>query len=82
MEYAMADRCDLIDVGDNTVILVYESFKDHLDCLLMCRHRSFAYIVFLARHLVCQNRAVNTDTLAETFCLYGLICNIDQLILE
>ena len=82
MEYAMAYCRNLVYAGNNAVVCIYQSVENEFNSFFVCRHGSFYSIIFLARNLMCKHGSVDTDSLTQTFCLNGLICCINQLVLE
>ena len=82
VNHTMSDCGNLIRALNHTVVGIDKSLHDKLNRLLVSRHRNLELILLAARRRVRKQRALDTDSLAETLREHTLILHIDQLILE
>ena len=75
----MSDSVDLGKACDCTGLRIHQCIKNHLDCLLVCRHCSFCNL-FVQSGLLVYQSSVDSDSLTETFCHYRFALRIDELI--
>ena len=82
VNHTMSDCGNLIRALDDTVRRIDQRLHDELNRLLVSRHRNLELILLAARRRMCEQRALDSDSLAETLREHTLILHIDQLILE
>ena len=82
VNHTMTDCGNLIRALDDTVRRIDQRLHDKLNRLLVSRHSDLELILLAARRRMCEQRALDSDSLAETLREHTLILHIDQLILE
>ena len=82
VNHTMSDCGNLIRALNHTVVGIDKSLHDKLNRLLVSRHSDLELILLAARRRMCEQRALDSDSLAETLREHTLILHIDQLILE
>ena len=81
MYQTMSDCTDLIQALDHTGLLISQRIDHILDRLLMRGHVQIADLLFSTCRCIHES-AIDTDSLAQTFCQYLLGIRVNHLIFQ